>query len=203
MKTVRKTLILAACAIMLVCATIAGTLAYLTAQESVENTFTVGNVGIKLDETIVNPDGTPVVGEGAGRTEDGNKYKLLPGKIYTKDPQITVNAGSEESWLFVKLENGIKNIATTSTIESQMTANGNWTLIDEVNNIYAYKETVEAGDEIPVFNSFTIDSDVDATELGEYTNAKIVVTAYAIQADGFTTAQAAWDVAGAEAQAQG
>ena len=68
MKTVRKTLILAACAIMLVCATIAGTLAYLTAQESVENTFTVGNVGIKLDETIVNPDGTPVVGEGAGRT---------------------------------------------------------------------------------------------------------------------------------------
>lgn len=202
MKTVRKSLILAACAIMLVCATIAGTLAYLTAQESVENTFTVGNVGIKLDETIVKPDGTPVVGEGAGRTEDGNQYKLLPGKTYTKDPKITVNADSEESWLFVKLENGIKNIATTSTIESQMMANENWTLIDKDHNIYAYKEMVEAGDEIPVFNSFTIDRDVDATELGEYTDAKIVVTAYAIQADGFESAQAAWNTTfGTEAQA--
>lgn len=41
----------------------------------------------------------------------------------------------------------------------------------------------------PVFGSFTLkgEADVDA-----YANAKITVTAYAIQADGFADAAAAW-----------
>ena len=46
-----KALLMACCAVLLVFASVIGTLAYLTdTTEKVTNTFTVGNVAIKLDE---------------------------------------------------------------------------------------------------------------------------------------------------------
>lgn len=121
MKTVRKTLILAACAIMLVCATIAGTLAYLTAQVSVKNTFTVGNVAITMDETDVD-NSTP----GGNDRDTENEYKLLPGQTYTKDPIIHVSATSEDCYVFVKVTNNISSVEATgnNTIAKQLEANG-------------------------------------------------------------------------------
>ena len=94
MKTRSKALLLSLCAVLLVAATIFGTMAYLTSSDKVENTFTVGNVKIKLDEAKVNTDGTPV--EGADRVHE-NSYKLLPGHTYTKDPTVTVEKGSESA----------------------------------------------------------------------------------------------------------
>lgn len=121
MKTVRKTLILAACAIMLVCATIAGTLAYLTAQVSVKNTFTVGNVAITMDETDV--DNSTL---GGNDRDTENEYKLLPGQTYTKDPIIHVSATSEDCYVFVKVTNNISSVEATgnNTIAKQLEANG-------------------------------------------------------------------------------
>ena len=43
MKNAKKVLLLVLCAVLLVGASVAGTVAYLTATDSVENTFTVGN----------------------------------------------------------------------------------------------------------------------------------------------------------------
>ena len=60
MKTKRKALLLSLCAVLLVVASVMGTMAYLTSTDTVTNTFTVGNVQIKLDEAAVNPDGTPI-----------------------------------------------------------------------------------------------------------------------------------------------
>ena len=51
----------------------------------VENTFTVGNVTIELNETT------------------GGNYHLLPGATLNKDPKVTVKSGSEDCWLFVKV----------------------------------------------------------------------------------------------------
>lgn len=199
MKTVRKTLILAACAIMLVCATIAGTLAYLTANDSVTNTFTVGNVSITLDEAKVNEDGEAVAPE---QRVDANTYKLLPGQTYTKDPTIHVQAGSEDCYVFVKVENGLSAIEGGTTIAQQMNAKS-WTVIDEKNGIYGKTDPVSAGTDVVVFENFTIKSTANAETLKAYAHAEIKVTAYAIQAEGFDSAQAAWTAAGAEAQAQG
>lgn len=202
MKTVRKTLILAACAILLVCATVVGTLAYLTSTAAVENTFTVGNVGIKLSETKVNPDGTPVEGTGAGTTEEGNNYHLLPGHSYTKNPKITVSSGSEDCYLFVKVENGIKDIEDPSaSIATQMEEKG-WTAVDDVENVYVYTKegnpaVVKASDEVSVFDSFKIKGDVKSENLNGYSGKKVTVTAYAVQKDGFDnkTAKEIWDTA--------
>lgn len=196
MKTVRKALVLAACAIMLVCATIAGTLAYLTSKAEVKNTFTVGNVSITMDETNVDQkDGEPA-------RDTQNTYKLLPGQSYTKDPIIHVGSDSEECWLFVKVENNITAVEdSTDTIASQLATNG-WSEIDLTNHIYAYQSKVQAGDDITVFNHFKVASTATNDALNAIDGKTINVTAYAIQAEGFASAQAAWDAAGTEA-AQG
>lgn len=95
MKTKSKALLLTLCAVLLVAASVLGTMAYLTSSAEVKNTFTVGKVEIKLDETdVTNPTGPRVT---------ANSYKLMPGTTYTKDPTVTVKAGSEESYVRMKV----------------------------------------------------------------------------------------------------
>ena len=50
MKAGTKGLVLSLCAVLLVVATVFSTAAFLTSQDQVTNTFTVGNVKIALDE---------------------------------------------------------------------------------------------------------------------------------------------------------
>lgn len=100
MKTKSKALLLTLCAVLLIAASVLGTMAYLTSTAKVENTFTIGKVEIKLDEAKVTADGIPV--EGAARVT-ANSYKLMPGTTYTKDPTVTVKAGSEESYVRMKV----------------------------------------------------------------------------------------------------
>lgn len=100
MKTKSKALLLTLCAVLLVAASVLGTMAYLTSSAEVKNTFTIGKVEIKLDEAKVNADGIPE--EGAARVT-ANSYKLMPGTTYTKDPTVTVKAGSEESYVRMKV----------------------------------------------------------------------------------------------------
>ena len=100
MKTKSKALLLTLCAVLLVAASVLGTMAYLTSEDKVVNTFTVGKVKITLDEAKVSTDGTPV--EGADRVK-ANEYHLLPGHTYTKDPTVTVKAVSEASYVRLKV----------------------------------------------------------------------------------------------------
>lgn len=105
MKTKSKALLLTLCAVLLVAASVLGTMAYLTSTAKVENTFTVGKVEIKLDETdVTNPTGPRV---------QANSYKLMPGTTYTKDPTVTVLKGSEDSYVRMKVtfNNATKIIA--------------------------------------------------------------------------------------------
>lgn len=100
MKTKSKALLLTLCAVLLIAASVLGTMAYLTSTAKVENTFTIGKVEIKLDEAKVNANGIPE--EGAARVT-ANSYKLMPGTTYTKDPTVTVLKGSEESYVRMKV----------------------------------------------------------------------------------------------------
>lgn len=105
MKPKNKALLLSLCAVMLVAASVFGTIAYLTDNDAVTNTFSVGAVGLNLDEAKVDEDGTPV--NPAERTEEGNSYHLIPGHSYIKDPTVTLDDGSEDSYvrMMVKVEN--------------------------------------------------------------------------------------------------
>lgn len=194
MKTKRKALLLTFCAVLLVVASVLGTIAYLTANDTVANTFTVGQVAIKLDEAKVNPNGTPV--EGADRVK-ANSYKLLPGHEYTKDPTVHVNAVSENSWIFVKVENGIAAYEANPTkdykqIADQITENG-WTALDGVANVYyrSYDQNATGAD-LVVFKNFKVSDTANTMDGWANITEKVIVNAYAIQADGFKTAEEAW-----------
>ena len=115
----RKILVSLAALALVAAISIGGTLAYLTQQKTVTNTFTVGNVTITMDETDVD-DSTK---DAARDTE--NSYKLLPGKTYTKDPIIHVDANSESCYLFVTIKNEIAAIEdANNSVEKQMEAKG-------------------------------------------------------------------------------
>ncbi len=190
MKTSIKVLLAVFCAALLVTASVLGTMAYLTSDDEVVNTFTVGNVAITLDEADVDEYGDV---DGQTRVK-ANTYKLVPGHEYTKDPIVHFAANSEASYLFVKVVNDIADVeADTKTIDSQIKANG-WTALDGVAGVYWMKVDA-AGDtavDYAVFETFTVDGDVANDVLAGYAGDDITVTAYAIQADTLADEAAAW-----------
>ena len=188
----KKKILLVGLLVVLVAAVSVGlTVAFLSSQSAVTNTFTVGDVAITLDEAKVDENGVKI--EGANRVTE-NTYKLIPGHSYTKDPQIHVGASSEDCYLFVKVEDGLAAIEADQTIAAQLTAN-NWKAVSGVANVYVYavgsdaKTIVAKNANINVFGSFTLKGDANTAD---YASAKIIVTAYAIQADGFKDAADAW-----------
>ena len=191
MSNSKKTLLMLACAVMLVLVSVMGTMAYLTSTDTVTNTFTVGNVAITLDETDVDNSTAD-----ADRDKE-NAYNLLPGHNYTKDPIIHVAANSEDCYLFVKVEDEIAEIEDAKTVATQMSELG-WTAVKGETNIVAYNSIISksaSAQDVKVFNDFTIKGDVNNTTLAGYKGKTIKVTAYAVQADGFTSAEDAWDKA--------
>lgn len=181
MKKMYKAMLLVLCAALLVAGSVLGTLAYLKMQTgTVTNTFTVGKVEIALDEAKTDEYGVTLTGNEAARVM-GNEYKLIPNHTYAKDPTITVKTGSEDCWVFAKLENGLDGAATI-VIDSEK-----WTNLG--NGVYAYNTKLSAGDTATLFTQFTFGATADPAS---YENAKIVITGYAVQADGFATPEAAW-----------
>ena len=218
MKTAKKAMLMTLCAIILVVATVFGTMAYLTSTDKVDNTFTVGNVKITLDEAKVDTDGSPVTG--AARVKE-NSYKLMPGHTYTKDPTIHVDAASEDCFIRAKvtLTNAKEWIAIATKYADNKVENiikgtddNIWWVsqpaVDEKANTVTYtfvykneSHTDELGKRIwtstdskdlVLFNKIEIPGDLTNDELKGVGASKITVVAEAIQADGFKNADEAW-----------
>jgi len=198
--------ILLVSAALLVAASILGTLSFLASSSAVSNTFTYGDVGIHMLESKVDENGNDLDGID-NRTVDGNSYKLIPNKTYVKDPAIFVKADSVASYLFVKVKNGISTIEKTdgTTMKDQMIANG-WQVVkanDAGEQLYLYVGIGNATDAIPtdpstvlvdpvggsvseeivpIFSNFTVSENA---AVADYAGAKVTLTAFAIQTEGF------------------
>ena len=166
---------------------IGGTVAWLTdTSDTVVNTFTDSDIEITLTET--------------GAVENANSYKMVPGYTISKDPEVTVEAGSEKCYLFVKLDKS-DNFESFLTYEI---ADG-WTALDGVENVY-YR-VVDTTTEAVTFSvlkddQVTVKSDVTKEKMNELKNGSslqptLTVTAYASQfnksADESFTVQEAWN----------
>lgn len=208
MKTRTKALLIVLCAALLVTVTALTTIAWLTSTPTpVTNTFMFSdndNVKIILDEAKVDAYGNLEYVEGEGGEKEladrviANEYKLLPGHSYVKDPTIHVDDNSIDCYLFVTVDNAIADIEAATTIADQMTAKG-WVKVDGYTNVYALATTVTQddgttktqltkktkGDDVVVFESFTIKGEATATSLAAYDKKTVTVKAYAVQADGF------------------
>ena len=100
----KKILALALVVVVAVTAIAGASLAYLTDTEDQVNTFTAGNVDIRLDEStvIIGEDGY-ITAVGERRTEEDQDFgKMFPGQVITKDPTIT-NIGSEKAYIAAKI----------------------------------------------------------------------------------------------------
>ena len=205
----RKVLLLACSAVLLVCLSVGATIAYLTSTDEVVNTFTVGNVQIKLDEAKANTDGSLV--PNADRVK-ANTYKLLPGHTYNKDPMVTVLKGSESC--YVKMTMTFTKAAALDAIFAPDGADmisifkgyesANWiykgntkdTTKDTRTYEFWYKDTVDASkNDVPLdalFDSITVPGTITNAQLATIEGMTITVNAYAIQADGFATTDLAW-----------
>ena len=195
----KKKITVAVVALALVlCFAIGGTLAWLKTETTpVVNTFTYGDINIDLSES------------------ENLNLKMIPGNDITKDPKVTVKAGSEACWLFVKVEesdnfdnfmtyaiaDGWKLYDTTTTgsdIQTDNTTDDTYVIYREVDANTANAGTsyqVLAGKEEYQNGYVTVNDAVTKkmfAALTEATRPTLTFTAYAVQKDGFNTAALAW-----------
>lgn len=178
-RSVSSRAFIALLALVLVIGCVAGgTVAWLVAKtEPVVNTFTYGDINIDLTETE--------------RT-----YNIVPGVALDKDPKVTVKAGSEDCWLFVKV---VEENWPTATLEdgtrkvSYAIADG-WSMVEGQTNVY-YR-VVKATDtvrEFPVLknNIVTVSDQLTKGDI-QTAQPKLTFTAYAVQQENIDTAADAW-----------
>lgn len=100
----RRTLTLTLALVLSLGAATGGTLAWLVDQtDPVKNTFTYGDVHIDLQETDESDPAIGGVDDGDGNSRT-NTYKMMPGKVISKRPWVTVFQGTEDCYVFVQIE---------------------------------------------------------------------------------------------------
>lgn len=204
------------CVTLVALAAIGATFAYLTDTKTVNNTFTMGNVAIKLDETNVNdPTGDRVT---------SNTYNVYPGAVVTKDP-IVHNTGKNGAYVraVVTIEDGMNWLGLynenvwTAPQEAAFNAMINntlgdgWELVDIAYDMSGpnhptsdfvatlkYTKVLEAGkDTTAMFSQIAFPTKLTGndvtTRIDQNGEFGINVVAQAIQADGFDTWKAAFD----------
>lgn len=177
----RLFILMLALVLVLGCA-VGGTVAWLVSKtDPVVNTFTYGDINITLTET----------------KPANQQAKIIPGVDIGKDPKVTVKAGSEACWLFVKVEEEGTFVADKVTYS---VADG-WTQGDDTDipaNVY-YREVgaVTADTDFYVLNGnkVTVSNSLTKEDIANITQPKLTFTAYAVQKDGMDTAAAAWAAA--------
>lgn len=196
------------CVTLVALAAIGATFAYLTDSKTVKNTFTVGDVKIKLDETNVNaPEGDRVT---------SNTYNVYAGAVVTKDP-IVHNTGKNGAYVraVVTIEDGMNWLGLynenvwTAPQEAAFNAMINntlgegWELVDIAYDMSGpnhptsdfvatlkYTKVLEAGkDTTAMFSQIAFPTKLTGkdvtTRIGQNGEFGINVVAQAIQADGF------------------
>ena len=201
MKTRKKILALTVCAMVLITGSVLGTMAWLTAEtDEVVNTFTYGNINIDLDEHVYDP-GQNALGEEL--TKSADNYLIIPGIDLPKDPFVTVKAGSEDCYLFVKVEEsaGFAEGKVTYAVDESWTK-GDGTKIPA--NVYYRQVSQPAADatfDVLKDNKILVSENLTKDEVKEMQQSQVrptlKFTAYAIQAEGIDSAETAWSQIGA------
>lgn len=202
----KKILALSMCIALAAIAIVGASLAYFTDTKTATNTFTMGNVKIKLDETNVNdPKGDRVT---------SNVYNVYPGAVVTKDP-IVHNTGKNGAYIraTVNVSNWMNLVSAYYPDFKETFPNDGykaalnllvgdlgegWSVVDVVAGdvftigqfdakfILKYDGVLATGaDTTAMFQTVTIPTGIDNANADSFDEVKVV--AQAIQADGFDT----------------
>lgn len=190
----KKTFIIALCLALVVAFAAGGAIAWLTdTTETVENTFTVGNVKLDLYEHDAADNNKEV---------KALSFKMIPGTTAAKDPTVEVQKGSEDCYVFVKITEENNTLSNSRGKFVDYTVANTWTALDGVPGVYYYNTTVTATDadvklQVLVknevsFNENIEQSDMDAITADTTKAPKLNFVAYAVQAEGSKDAAEAW-----------
>lgn len=181
MKTKTRSILTVCLALALVATAVMGTIAYMTAQDSKTNTFTVGsfnkptdpdNHDQTLDSYLIEPSWV-------------ENSKLVPGGSVAKDPKVGIGAGSEDAYIYVYVDN--KTLTDASKKLVTFTLDNGWTAVEGhavagdaantyVSGLFKYK-TKLTGDNwtTNVFAKVDVSADANTTDFA----AKPQMTVYA------------------------
>ena len=180
MKNKKSLLAMIAMMVLVAMLSVGGTMAWLSADTTpVKNTFTPSTINITLTETTTD-------------------YKMVPGNTIAKDPKATVIAGSEDCWLFVKID---KSANYDTYLNNYEVAEG-WKALDGVNGVYYREVAAGATDqEFPILkgNQVTVKQSVTLEQMNSLTEGNyptLTFTAYAVQKANITKVEDAWTQAG-------
>ena len=198
-----------------------GTVAYMTDRDQVTNTFTVGNISITVDES--NVDGDADADGNIPERDKENKYKLIPGAEYVKDPTVTVEANSEECYVRFRVTlNCIAELRDIVKKHSNVTADelaayspadllALFVEIDDTCWVYEGYEmngnvaeiefryftevlTSEEDTVLPaLFSTFSVPTFMDTEDLAKLNGLELIAYGDAIQTVAFTDADDAWE----------
>ena len=202
----KKILALSMCIALAAIAIVGASLAYFTDTKTATNTFTMGNVQIKLDETNVNdPEGDRVT---------SNVYNVYPGAVVTKDP-IVHNIGKNGAYIraTVNVSNWMNLVGAYYPDFKETFPNDGykaalnllvgelgegWSVVGvEAGDVFTigqfdakfilkYDGVLASGaDTTAMFQTVTIPAGIDNANADSFDEVKVV--AQAIQADGFNT----------------
>ena len=181
MKTKTRSILTVCLALALVATAVMGTIAYMTAQDSKTNTFTVGSFNKPtdpdhpdqtLDSYLIEPNWV----------EDS---KLVPGGSVAKDPKVGIGAGSEDAYIYVYVDN--KTLTDANKKLVTFTLNEGWTAVADhavagdapntyVSGLFKYNTKLTAGSWTSnVFAKVDVSANANTTDFA----AKPQMTVYA------------------------
>lgn len=186
MKSKTRSILTVCLALALVASAVLGTIAYMTAQDSKTNTFTVGSFNKPtdpdhpeqtLDSYLIEPSWV----------EDS---KLVPGGSVAKDPKVGIGAGSEDAYIYVYVDN--KTLTDAGKKLVTFTLNEGWTAVADhavagdapntyVSGLFKYNTKLTGGDWTSnVFTKVDVSADANITDFAA--NPQMTVYAYIHQA---------------------
>lgn len=198
MKARSKALLLTLCAVMLMAASVLGTVAYLTDQtDAVVNTFTVGSIFdddedsgiVLLEHEAVDPDGDGVYALNT-KEVSANTYVVYPGVNLPKDPFVRVTGLNAQAYLFVEVVDNTCSALTVTVDTAKWTA----TTLTGQNGGTVYVYAVNGGKLTQDLTDTCIlaDNKIDVADAQISDPGTVTFYAYIVQASGFASASAAW-----------
>ena len=186
MKSKIRSILTVCLALALVATAVLGTIAYMTAQDSKTNTFTVGSFNKPTDPD--HPDQT--LDSYLIEKNWVENSKLVPGGSVAKDPKVGIGAGSEDAYIYVYVDN--KTLTDASKKLVTFTLNEGWTAVEGhavaggasntyVSGLFKYNNKLTGGKwTTNVFTKVDVSAKANTTDFAE--NPCMTVYAYIHQA---------------------
>lgn len=189
----KKIILIILLCVMVLSATVGGTIAWLTRTDKITNSFTVGTFNVPTTDPT--DENVQIDIEGHLYEPSWNEleeHKIIPGSAFEKDPYVGIGTGSEDAVVYVYVENNFSD-------KVYFTINSGWEKVDAkagyktdtyTSGLFKYTANLVGSSNsdswtlMPLFSEVVIDEDADSADLtvADGKNSEVVVSSFIHQA---------------------